>query len=105
MPSDEDFQYLPSQAVAEYPSEKIEPRLDGLIFPSSQRDGAGENVVLFRRAATVEPDNTDNMEFNTHFGWVSEDDEDLDADSEGSRPRIRDDVARQSDLMSLGVPR
>ena len=27
------------------------------------------------------------------------------ADSEGSRPRIRDDVAHQSDLMSLGVPR
>ena len=27
------------------------------------------------------------------------------ADSGGSRPRIRDDVARQSDLMSLGVPR
>jgi hypothetical protein len=27
------------------------------------------------------------------------------ADSAGSRPRIRDDVARQSDLMSLGVPR
>ena len=26
-------------------------------------------------------------------------------DSEGSRPRIRDDVAPQSDLMSLGVPR
>src|SRR5262249_9456750 len=66
MPSDEDFQYLPTQAVAEYLSEKIEPRLDGLIFPSSQRDGAGENVVLFRRASTVEPDNTDNMEFNTH---------------------------------------
>ena len=29
----------------------------------------------------------------------------LDADSGRSRPRIRDDVARQSDLMSLGVPR
>ena len=27
------------------------------------------------------------------------------ADSEGSRPRIRDGVAHQSDLMSLGVPR
>jgi hypothetical protein len=27
------------------------------------------------------------------------------ADSGRSRPRIRDDVARQSDLMSLGVPR
>ena len=78
MPSDEDFQYLPTQAVAEYLSEKIEPRLDGLIFPSSQRDGAGENVVLFRRASAVEPDNTDDMEFHTNFGWMSEDDEDLD---------------------------
>jgi hypothetical protein len=27
------------------------------------------------------------------------------ADSEGSRPRIRDDVAQHSDLISLGVPR
>src|SRR5215813_9297462 len=27
------------------------------------------------------------------------------ADSRGSRPRIRDDVAHHSDLMSLGVPR
>jgi hypothetical protein len=27
------------------------------------------------------------------------------ADSEGSRPRIRDDVVHHSDLMSLGVPR
>jgi len=27
------------------------------------------------------------------------------ADSGGSRPRIRDDVARHSDLISLGVPR
>jgi hypothetical protein len=28
-----------------------------------------------------------------------------DADSGGSRPRIRDDVAHHSDLISLGVPR
>jgi hypothetical protein len=27
------------------------------------------------------------------------------ADSGGSRPRIRDDVAQHSDLISLGVPR
>ena len=30
---------------------------------------------------------------------------DFAADSGGSRPRIRDDVAQDSDLMSLGVPR
>jgi hypothetical protein len=29
----------------------------------------------------------------------------LTADSGGSRPRIRDDVAQHSDLISLGVPR
>jgi transposase-like protein len=29
----------------------------------------------------------------------------LGADSGGSRPRIRDDVAHHSDLISLGVPR
>jgi hypothetical protein len=27
------------------------------------------------------------------------------ADSGGSRPRIRDDVAHHSDLISLGIPR
>jgi hypothetical protein len=98
MPSDEDFQYLPTQAVAEYLSEKIEPRLDGLIFPSSQRDGAGENVVLFRRASTVEPDNTDNMEFNTHIGWASEDDEDLDITvwAKAKKPSENPDRAHRS---------
>jgi hypothetical protein len=78
MPNDEDFQYLPTQAVAEYLSEKIEPGLDGLIFPSSQRGGTGENIVLFRRASSVEPDGSDGLEFDTDFGWKSEDDEDLD---------------------------
>jgi hypothetical protein len=33
-------------------------------------------------------------------GWFG-----LGADSGGSRPRIRDDVAHHSDLISLGVPR
>jgi hypothetical protein len=28
-----------------------------------------------------------------------------DADSDGSRPGFRDDLARHSDLMSLGIPR
>jgi hypothetical protein len=29
----------------------------------------------------------------------------LGADSDGSRPGFRDDLARHSDLMSLGIPR
>lgn len=78
MPNDEDFQYLPTQAVAEYLSEKIEPKLDGLIFPSTQRDGKGENVVLFRRAVGVETDGTDELKSEINFGWATEDDEDRD---------------------------
>jgi len=78
MPTDEDYQYLPTQAVAEYLSEKVEPRLDGLIFPSSQRGGRGENVVLFRRASAVEPDGTDGLRSETSFGWETDDDRDTD---------------------------
>lgn len=55
MPQDEAFEYLPSQAVAEYLSNKLDTRLDGIIFPSSQTDGAGRNVVLFNHACAVAP--------------------------------------------------
>lgn len=78
LPTDEDYQYLPTQAVAEFLSEKMEPQLDGLIFASSQRGGASENVVLFRQASTVESDGTDSLEMETTFGWATEDDEDRD---------------------------
>ena len=46
MPQDKAFEYLPSQAVAEYLANKLDPRLDGIIFRSSQT-GCGRNVVLF----------------------------------------------------------
>lgn len=55
MPEDEVFEYLVTQAVAEYLAHKVEPRLDGIIFHSSQTDGAGRNVVLFNHACGVEP--------------------------------------------------
>ena len=55
MPGDEAFEYLVTQAVAEYLAHKVEPRLDGIIFRSSQTDGAGRNVVLFNHACGVEP--------------------------------------------------
>ena len=54
MPGEEAFEYLVTQAVAEYLAHKVEPRLDGIIFHSSQTDGAGRNVVLFNHACGVE---------------------------------------------------
>lgn len=68
LPTDEDYQYLPTQAVAEYLSENLKPRLDGLIFPSSQRDGLGENVVLFPHASTVAPDGSGELDMEVDFG-------------------------------------
>ena len=46
MPTDEDYQYLPTQAVAEYLSEKMKPRLHGLIFPSSHERVMGKTCLV-----------------------------------------------------------
>ena len=55
MPQEEALEYLPSQVVAEYLANKLDPRLDGIIYPSSQTNG-GHNVVLFNHACGVAPD-------------------------------------------------
>ena len=54
MPQDEVFEYLPTQAVAEYLANKVAPRIDGIIFRSSQTGGNGCNLVLFNQACHVE---------------------------------------------------
>lgn len=55
LPGDETFDYLLTQAVCEYLATVIEPRLDGILFPSSQKAGKGNNVTLFTQASMVEP--------------------------------------------------
>ena len=54
MPDDEAFEYLPTQAVADFLATEHSPRIDGLIFFSSQAVGDGLNVVLFHKASRVE---------------------------------------------------
>ena len=56
MPRDVDREYLPTQFVASYLARRVTPRLDGIIFPSSQtEDRNGQNLVLFNHARGVEP--------------------------------------------------
>ena len=55
LPEDELLGYLPTQVVAEYLAQKAEPQFDGIIYPSSQTGGSGENVVLSNRSSRVEP--------------------------------------------------
>ena len=54
MPDDEDFEYLSTQAIADFLATENEPVLDGIVFPSVQVAGDGLNVVLFHKAARVE---------------------------------------------------
>ena len=54
MPHEEAREYIATQIVAEYLANRVEPRLDGIIFRSAQTGKAGHNVVLFNGARIVE---------------------------------------------------
>ncbi len=54
MPDDEAFEYLPTQAVADFLATENVPVLDGIVFPSVQAAGEGLNIVLFHKASRVE---------------------------------------------------
>ncbi|ATC37784.1 RES family NAD+ phosphorylase [Elizabethkingia anophelis] len=51
MPDDEVFEYLPTQAIADYLSSQTNIDIDGIIFPSVQ--GEGTNIVLFKKSSKV----------------------------------------------------
>ncbi len=53
MPDDQDFEYLPTQAIADFLATENEPVLDGILYPSVQIEGDVLNVVLFHKAARV----------------------------------------------------
>jgi hypothetical protein len=54
MPDDEAFDYLPTQAIADFLATENQPPIDGIVFPSVQVAGDALNVVLFYKAARVE---------------------------------------------------
>lgn len=57
MPGDEDFDYLPTQVIAEYLADPTGLNLDGILYPSVQQSGEYSpehyNVVLFHKASRV----------------------------------------------------
>jgi hypothetical protein len=54
MPDDQDFEYLPTQAIADYLATEGKVPLDGILFPSVQAGGDGFNIVLFHKASGCE---------------------------------------------------
>jgi hypothetical protein len=55
MPDDEPFDYLATQAVADFLATNANPLLDGILYPSVQGSLGKQNVVLFHKAARVQP--------------------------------------------------
>ena len=54
LPDDEAFEYLATQAIADFLANDHALNLDGIIFPSVQAAGKALNVVLFHKAAQIE---------------------------------------------------
>ena len=54
MPDDEPFEYIATQAVADFLATESTMQIDGVIFPSVQMAGVSLNILLFHKAARVE---------------------------------------------------
>ena len=79
VPSDEDLEYLATQAIADFLATERDPALDGIAYPSTHTDGSGQNVVLFHKAARVEtldlPEGTQieaSTGYNDEDGWYTD---------------------------------
>jgi hypothetical protein len=74
MPDDEAFEYLPTQAVADFLATESAAPVDGIIFDSVQAGGKALNVVLFQKAARVELlDIPKGTEIRASLGYTDED--------------------------------
>lgn len=83
LPGAEPLDYLPTQVFCEYLANVVTPRIDGVIFGSSQISDSSGNIVLFESALHIEGERTETQrridavyQFDD-FGlsaWVAEDD-------------------------------
>jgi RES domain len=74
MPDDEPFEYLATQAIADFLATEASEPIDGIIFPSVQVAGDVLNVILFHKAARVEAMNVpERTEISARTGRWSED--------------------------------
>ena len=54
VPADQDLDYIPTQAIADFLATQNDPSLDGIAFPTTQIVSSEQNVALFHKAARVE---------------------------------------------------
>jgi hypothetical protein len=74
MRDDEPYDYLPTQAIADFLASNANPLLHGILYPSVQSDTGKNNVVLFHKAARVSSlDVPDGTEIHASLGNDTED--------------------------------
>jgi hypothetical protein len=74
MPDDDPFEYLATQAIADFLATEATAPIDGIIFSSVQAAGDALNVVLFHKAARVEAMNVPvGTEISASTGYWTED--------------------------------
>jgi hypothetical protein len=79
MPDDEPFDYLATQAIADFLATEMNPALDGLLYPSVQGSQGKLNVVLFHNSARVqELDIPKGVEISAHLSHETEDGPEVD---------------------------
>src|SRR5580704_13350761 len=76
----------------QYQPERIDPKFTSRQNPTASRTPQAGDIMSEQRATSSRNDRATSSE-SAH------------ADSDGSRPPFRDDLAHHSDLISLGVPR
>lgn len=68
--------YVITQVICEYLA-TLQPKLDGLIYPSTQSGGEGSNVVLFSHACKVRQPDAKTTRDEVTVMQMSEDDDDV----------------------------
>lgn len=53
MPNEEAIEYIPTQVVAGFLAQRIDPPIDGMLYASTQYGSAGRNIVLFNHSSVV----------------------------------------------------
>jgi hypothetical protein len=74
MPDDEALDYLATQAIADFLAATFAPALDGIVYPSVQAKKPAFNIVLFHKAARVQPfEHPPGTEISASLGQNGED--------------------------------
>ena len=53
------LEYLPTQALSEYLAYHFQPQIDAIIYPSTQTNGKGKNIVILNHATKLNYENNE----------------------------------------------